>query len=131
MANVGDIIAKVTMFGVAGWVAENALCRTDRYSSVFRGAKIPFMPIYAANGMVLTAAAPYVAKWPILARGLAYSILGTAVEYVGCRIDRALLSGQPSWDYGRNDAIARLSDGCVDFTRSALWGGMGLVAEKV
>jgi uncharacterized membrane protein len=129
MANVGDIIAKVTMFGVAGWVAENALCGQDRYSAIFRGAKIPFMPIYAANGVALTAAAPYVSKWPILARGLAYSILGTAVEYVGCRIDRQLIS--KSWDYGRNDALARASDGCVSFTRSALWGGMGLVAEKV
>ena len=130
MANVGDIITKVTLFGVAGWVAENALCRTDRYSSVFRGAKIPFMPIYAANGVALTAAAPFVSKWPILARGLAYAIIGTGVEYVGCQIDRRLVSKQ-SWDYGRGDAVARLSEGCVDFTRSALWGGMGLIAEKV
>ena len=127
--NVGDIIAKVTMFGVAGWVAENALCGTDRYSTIFRGAKIPFMPIYAANGVALTAAAPYVSKWPILARGLAYAILGTGVEYVGCRIDRQLLTR--TWDYGRNDSLARLSEGCVDFTRSALWAGMGLIAEKV
>ena len=129
--NVGDIIAKVTMFGVAGWVAENALCHTDRYSAVFRGAKIPFMPIYAANGVALTFAAPYVSKWPILARGLAYSILGTAVEYAGCRIDRALLGGQASRNFGRDDALARGTEGCVDFTRSALWGGMGLIAEKV
>ena len=128
--NVGDIIAKVTMFGVAGWVAENALCGTDRYSAIFRGAKVPFMPIYAANGVVLTAAAPYVSKWPTLARGLSYSILGTLVEYVGCQIDRRLLGG-PSWDYGRNEALARSTEGCVNFTRSALWGGMGLIAEKV
>ena len=127
--NVGDIIAKVTMFGVAGWVAENALCGTDRYSTIFRGAKIPFMPIYAANGVVLTAAAPYVSKWPILARGLSYAILGTAVEYVGCKIDRQLIN--KSWNYGPDDALARLSDGCVNFTRSALWAGMGLIAEKV
>lgn len=128
--NVGDIIAKVTMFGVAGWVAENALCGQDRYSALFRGAKIPFLPIYAANGVVLTSVSPYVAKWPILARGLAYAILGSTVEYVGCRIDRQLMSGM-SWDYGRNDALSRLSEGCVNFTRSALWGGMGLIAEKV
>ena len=127
--NVGDIIAKVTMFGVAGWVAENALCGQDRYSAIFRGAKIPFLPIYAANGVALTAAAPYVSKWPILARGLAYAILGTGVEYVGCRIDRQLLTR--SWDYGRDDSLSRLSEGCVDFTRSALWAGMGLIAEKV
>ena len=128
MANVGDIITKVALFGFAGWVAENALCG-DRYSTLFRGAKIPFMPIYAANGVALTAVAPYVSKWPTLARGLAYSLLGTAVEYAGCQIDRKLLT--QSWDYGRNDSLAQASDGCVSFTRSALWGGMGLIAEKV
>ena len=128
--NVGEILQKATLFGVGGWVAENALCRTDRYSTVFRGAKIPFMPIYAANGVLLTAAAPYVAKWPILARGLAYSILGTLVEFAGCQIDRRLVSGQ-SWNYGSADAVARLSEGCVDFTRSAMWAGVGLIAEKV
>ena len=131
MANVGDIIAKVTMFGVAGWVAENALCGgMDRYSAVFRGAKVPFMPIYAANGLALTAAAPFVSKWPTLARGLAYSIIGTLIEYGGCQIDRKLLGG-PSWNYGNSEALSRASLGCVSFTRSALWGGMGLIAEKV
>lgn len=124
----GDIIAKVTMFGVAGWVAENALCG-DRYSALFRGHKVPFLPIYAAGGLVVTTASPYVSKWPTLARGFAYSILGTAVEYVGCQIDRELLRSR-SWDYGRRDALARSSEGCLNFAHSALWGGLGLVAEK-
>ena len=57
----GDIIAKVTMFGVAGWVAENALCG-DRYSALFRGHKVPFLPIYAAGGLVVTTASPYVSE---------------------------------------------------------------------
>jgi uncharacterized membrane protein len=130
-SRVGDIITKVTAFGVAGWVAENAICGQDRYSALFRGAKIPFMPIYAVNGVVLTAASSYVSKWPLLGRGLVYSALGTIVEYAGCQIDRHLLSKQPSWDHGRGDALARGSDGCVSFMRSALWGGMGLIAEKV
>ena len=129
-SNVGEIIAKVTMFGVAGWVAENALCETDRYSAIFRGAKIPFMPIWAANGVALTAVSPYVSKWPALARGLAYSILGTAVEYAGCQIDRKLLGGHAQ-SYGSSEALSRLSDGCVSFTRSAMWAGVGLIAEKV
>jgi uncharacterized membrane protein len=134
MANVGDIITKVTMFGVAGWLAENALCQQGdqyRYSALFRNAKIPFMPIYAVNGVALTAVAPYVSKWPTLARGLAYSVLGTVVEFVGCQIDRKVLGGTPAWDYGRGEALANVSGGCVSFTRSALWGGMGLIAEKV
>lgn len=128
-SNVGDIIAKATMFGVAGWVAENALCDRDRYSALFRGAKVPFLPVYAAGGVVMTEAAPYVSKWPVLARGLSYAILGTAVEYAGCQIDRKLL-GSRSWDYGQRDALARSSEGCLNFTHSALWGMLGLVAEK-
>jgi uncharacterized membrane protein len=130
MANTGDIIAKSAMFGVAGWIAENAICGQDRYSSVFRGAKVPFAPVYAVNGVVLTAAAPYVSKWPTLARGLAYAILGTAIEYAGCQIDQKLL-GDQSMNFGMNDALSRSLNGCVNFTRAALWGGMGLVAEKV
>ena len=128
--NVGDLLQKTVLFGFGGWVVENALCEQDRYSTVFRGAKIPFMPVYAANGIALTALSPYVSNWPIIARGFAYGLLGTAVEYAGCQIDRKLLGGQ-SASYASVDALTRLSEGCVNFTRSALWGGMGLIAEKV
>src|SRR5579863_10186150 len=109
--NVGEIITKVAAFGVAGWALENALCG-DRYSSLFRGQKVPFLPIYAANGVALTAAAPYVSNWPTLGRGLAYAALGTAVEYVGCQIDRKLLSQHESFvpGYGGPDALARASE---------------------
>lgn len=133
MANVGEIIQKVTVFGAAGWLAENAVCAQDqyRYSSLFRGLKIPFMPIYAVNGLALTAVAPYISKWPTLARGLGYSLLGTTIEWVSCQIDRKLLGGRPSWDYGRNEALAVATEGCVSFTRSAMWAGVGLLAEKV
>lgn len=128
-SSAGDIIAKATMFGVAGWVAENALCDTDRYSALFRGARVPFLPVYAAGGVAVTAAAPHISGWPTLARGLAYAVLGTAVEYAGCKIDRDILKSR-SWDYGRRDALARSSEGCLNFAHSALWGGLGLVAEK-
>lgn len=127
--NTGDLIAKGAAFGVAGWVVENALTNQDRYSAIFRGHRVPFLPVYAANGIVLTGAAPYVSKWPTLARGLAYAVLGTAVEYVGCQIDRKFL-GVPAWNFGMGDAVARMSEGCVNFAHSALWGGLGLVAEK-
>lgn len=129
--NAGELIAKGTGYGVAGWVIENALCPQDKYSAVFRGLRVPFLPIYAINGLVLTGAAPYVSKWPALSRGLAYGVLGTAVEYLGCQIDRKFLATRgPSWDYGRSEALSRASEGCVSFTRSALWAGFGLVAEK-
>lgn len=132
MANLGDIVQKLALFGFAGWVAENALCGGERYSAAFRGIKIPILPLYAANGVALSGIAPYIAKWPVLARGLTYSAIGTVVELVGCHIDRQILSRtQPSWDWGRNDSLARTSDGCVSFMRSAVWGGMGLIAEQV
>jgi hypothetical protein len=129
--NVGDLVSKIAMFGIAGWVFENALCG-DRYSSVFRGAKVPFLPVYAANGVVLTAAAPYVASWPIFGKGLAYATLGTAVEYVGCQIDRKILEQRAAFShgFGGTDALARVSEGCVNYTRSAMWAGLGLVAER-
>lgn len=130
--NAGEIITKVAAFGVAGWALENALCG-DRFSALFRGQRVPFLPIYAANGVALTTAAPYVSSWPTLGRGLAYAALGTAVEYLGCQIDRKLLSQHTTFGpggFGSSDALARASDGCVNFTRSALWGGLGLIAEK-
>jgi len=129
--NVGELISKTAMFGIAGWVFENALCG-DRYSPLFRGAKVPFLPIYAANGVVLTAAAPYVSSWPTFGKGLAYATLGTAVEYLGCQIDRKLLAQRATFGPGGfgTDALSRATEGCVNFTRSALWGGLGLVAEK-
>lgn len=128
-SNVGDIVTKVAVFGVAGWALENALCG-DRYSSLFRGQKVPFLPIYAVNGVALTMASPHISSWPTLGRGLAYAALGTAIEYVGCQVDRRFLALQSSSHFDGSDALARMSEGCVNFTRSALWGGLGLVAEK-
>jgi uncharacterized membrane protein len=127
--HIGDILARATMFGIAGWVIENALCTEDRYSSLFRGHKVPFLPVYAAGGVAMTGVAPYVSKWPIVARGLTYAVLGTAVEYVGGQIDREIFHAR-SWDYGSRDALARVSDGHVNFVHSAMWGGLGLVAER-
>lgn len=125
----GEIIQKLALFGVGGWFAENALCQQDRYSSVFRGARVPFMPIYAVNGLALTAVSDYVDNWPPIARGLVYAALGTTVEWIGCQIDRQLLGGR-SMVLG-NDVLTQLSSGCVNFQRAVLWGGLGLVAEKV
>ncbi len=128
-SNMGDILAKGTAFGVAGWVAENALSDSDRYSALFRGHRVPFLPVYAFGGIAMTSAAPYLDKWPTLARGLAYAILGTGIEYVGCKIDRELLHAR-SWDYGQRDTLSRASEGCLNFAHAALWGGLGLIAEK-
>ena len=53
-SNVGEIVAKATAFGVAGWVAENALSDHDRYSALFRGHRVPFLPVYAFGGVAMT-----------------------------------------------------------------------------
>lgn len=130
--NTGEVISKVALFGIGGWVLENALCG-DRFSTLFRGHKVPFLPIYAANGVALTSAAPYVSSWPIFARGLAYATIGTAVEYAGCQVDRKLLaqrSGYGGGAFGAIDPLAGATEGCVNFTRSVLWGGLGLIAER-
>lgn len=133
-SKVGELVSKSALFGIGGWLIENALCG-DRYSAVFRGNKVPFLPIYAANGVALSSAAPYLSNWPIFGRGLAYAAIGTLVEYLGCQVDRRLLSTQsfaPGQGFGFDgaDPLMSASGGCVNFTRSALWGGLGLVAEK-
>lgn len=135
--SVGEIISKATMFGVGGWVVENGLCQQDRYSAIFRGIKIPFLPMYAVNGVVLTRMADsFISKWPVLARGLAYSLVGSVVEYAGCQIDRHLLGGH-SWTQGGTSRdgfgaeLTRVTGGCVSLSRSALWAGVGFIAEKL
>lgn len=126
---IGEMVTKLGLFGVAGWVLENALCG-DRYSGVFGGHKVPFLPIYAANGLALSGVASYLSDWPIFGRGLAYATLGTAIEYAGCQIDRKLLAQRAGYSYSAADPLASASEGCVNFTRAALWGGFGLIAEK-
>lgn len=129
--NVGEIVSKTALFGIAGWVLENGLCG-DRYSAMFQGSKVPFLPVYAANGVALTAAAPYVSSWPTFGKGMAYATIGTAVEYIGCQINRKILAQRAAFSpgFGSPDALAGASGGCVNFTRAALWGGLGIVAEK-
>lgn len=129
--NLGDYVTKAAIFGFAGWILENAVCG-DRFSGVFGGGKVPFLPIYAANGIALTSLSSYVSNWPTLGRGLAYATLGTAIDYAGCQIDRKLLSQRAGQGggFGGSDSLFHMSDGCVNFMRSVVWGGMGLISEK-
>lgn len=126
---VEAVVAKTALFGVAGWAAENALFG-PRYSALFQGRRVPFLPIYAAGGLAVTAVAPHVAGWPALARGALYAALGTAVEYVGCRLDREALDAR-SWDYGEVDGLAVKTDGCLSWKHAALWGGLGFLVEAI
>jgi hypothetical protein len=133
------VVAKTALFGVAGWAAENLL-HERYYSPVFRGHKVPFLPVYAAGGLAVIAAAPYLRSRPAWLRGLVYAGLGTAIEYAGCQLDRTMFKNADagrrpgshgrSWDYGEVDGLAESTDGCLSWKHTALWGGLGLLAEK-
>ena len=124
---VEAVVAKAALFGVAGWAGENILYG-PRYSPVFQGHKVPLLPVYVAGGLAVIAAAPRIAGKPVLFRALVYAAIGTAIEYAGCQLDRKVFDGR-SWDYGEIDGLAESTDGCVSWRHSALWGGLGLVAE--
>jgi uncharacterized membrane protein len=125
---VEAVVAKATLFGVAGWAGENILYG-PRYSPVFQGHKVPLLPVYAAGGLAVVATAPRLAGKPVLLRALVYAAIGTAIEYAGCQLDRKVFDGR-SWDYGKVDGLAESTDGCISWRHSALWGGLGLLAEK-
>ncbi len=123
------VVAKTALFGVAGWAGENVLFG-PRYSPVFQGHRVPFLPVYAAGGLAMMAAAPHVAGWSMLARAAVYAAIGTSIEYAGCRLDREVFEAR-SWDYGQLDGLADSTDGCISWRHTALWGVLGLVVEKV
>jgi uncharacterized membrane protein len=125
---VEKVVAKAALFGMAGWAGENLLYG-PRYSEVFGGHKVPFLPVYAAGGLAVIALAPHLAGKPVLFRALVYSAVGTAIEYVGCQLDRDTFEGR-SWDYGKIDGLAKSTDGCISWRHSALWGALSLLAEK-
>ena len=126
---VEAVVAKAALFGVAGWAGENILYG-PRFSPVFQGHKIPLLPVYAAGGLAVIALAPRLAGKPLIFRALVYAAVGTAIEYAGCQLDRKIFDGR-SWDYGKIDGLAETTDGCISWRHTALWGSLGLVAEKL
>jgi uncharacterized membrane protein len=123
------VVVKAAAFGTVGWMAENLLFG-PRYSALFNGRRVPFLPVYAAGGLAVTSLAPKFKNWPMLLRGAAYAAIGSGLEYVGCQLDRTALSAH-SWNYGPTDGLSRATRGCVDFKHAALWGVAGLLLEKV
>lgn len=119
----------IALAGIAGWLIEYVWeDGRPRYSAVFGGARVPFLPIYAFGFATVRALAPLLAGWPLLVRGLAYSLALTGLEWVGCQVDRSL--GACSWDYTRNRCRVH-GAGCVNAEHSVAWGGLGLIAERV
>jgi len=125
---VGAVVAKAALFGSAGWAGENLLYG-PRYSPVFQGHKVPLLPVYAAGGLAVIAAAPHLAARSVLLRAVVYAAIGTGIEYAACQLDRRVFDAR-SWDYGDVDDLAEKTDGCVSWRHTALWGGLGLLAEK-
>jgi len=123
------LFARAAVFGFAGWAAENVLSEGKRCSALFKGAHVPFLPIYAAGGTAAMLLAPHLRALPWYARGAAYAAALSGVELVGCAVDRDVL-GACSWDYS-GQGCARGGEGCVDLKRAALWGMLGLCVEKL
>jgi uncharacterized membrane protein len=124
-----DLVLGGMLLGVAGWAAENVTSDEPRYSALFKGAHVPFLPVYAFGGGAFLALSPRLRDLPWYARAAAYAAVGSAVEYAGCVIDRRAL-GACSWDYSGN-ACSRPGAGCVDFEHAALWGMLGLLVERL
>lgn len=122
-----ELLGGSALFGVAGWAMENALSETPRYSALFGGHKIPFLPVYAGGGAAVLAIAPTLKKQniPWFLRGAVYAGVLTGAEWVGCQLDRGTFNAR-SWDYGP-DAPA---GGCIDLKHSIAWGVLGLIAEQ-
>jgi len=126
-----DWITGAALLGAGGWAIENALSQTPRYSAVFKGERVPFLPVYAFGGAAVMLLAPKLREkdlaWPV--RAAIYASVLSGVEYAGCFIDREVL-GACSWDYSKKNCESP-SWGCVDFKHAALWGMLGLAIEKI
>lgn len=122
-----ELVGGAAISGVAGWGIENMLFG-PRYSALFKGAHVPFLPIYAAGGATVLAIAPTLKAQglPWIARGAAYAGILTALEWTGCQLDRKSL-GAHSWDYGDGDDAP--AEGCIDVKHAIAWGVLGLLVE--
>jgi len=127
---LGEFALKTAAFGVGGWAIENAIFG-PRYSSWWRRARIPFLPVYAVGGAAVLLTAPQLKKRnvPWWVRLPIYAALLTGIEYVGCQIDRRIFNAC-SWDYSKQNC-GKPYEGCIDLKHAAVWGALGLVAEGI
>jgi len=130
-----SLMKRAAAYGIVGWMAENTLAG-PRYSRIFDGIAVPFLPIYAAGGLAVHAAAPKLenAGIPWWGRAAIYAVGLSAIELAGCAIDRGPLGGC-SWDYENNRCRSPMPSvsmrGCVDLRHALLWGALGLAVEKI
>ena len=126
---VAAVVGKAGLFGFGGWAAENALYG-PRFSATFGKHRLPFLPVYAAGGLAVVAIAPHIAHLPLIVRAAIYAAMLGTLEYAGCQLDRKILRNK-AWDYGKSDALAEETKGCVDIKHTLMWAGLGLLAEKL
>jgi hypothetical protein len=118
-------LARFLLFGAAGWALENWLFPGDnggagRYSKLFGGRKIPFLPVYGLGGLMLGPAASR--RKTTAGRFVTYAVAFTGVELIAGALDRMPGNGAPSWDYDGNE---------VDVFHAAAWGALGLATEGI
>src|SRR5271166_6453024 len=125
------LAAYAALFRAGGWAIENVLSKEPRYSALFKGERVPFLPVYAFGGAAVMMLAPHLreANLPWYARAAIYAGTLSGIEYAGCLLDREVLEAC-SWDYSQK-ACAEPSRGCVNFGHAALWGMLGLLVERV
>jgi uncharacterized membrane protein len=99
-----ELAASAMLFGMGGWAIENVLSKEPRYSALFKGEKVPFLPVYAFGGAAVMLLSPRLrdADLPWYARAAIYAGTLSGDEYVGCFLDREVLEAC-SWDYSRKD----------------------------
>lgn len=120
------ILLKAALFGFVGWKIEAIYEAKPRWSAVFGGHRVPFLPVYAFGGLAVLVLAPHLSWLPIIGRAAVYAGALSGVEWAACKLDRA--RGHCSWDYEDRDCAA---GGCVDAKHAAAWGVLGLLVERL
>lgn len=123
MTTAKHIIGTAILAGFGGWAAENVLFTKPgeyRYSSLIPG--IPFLPVYALGGALMSVATPAVKKSGVgvIGRFAIYGALLTGIEGAAGYLER--WEGRKTWDY-QGDPI--------DLQHAALWGALGLISENI
>ena len=125
---MNKLLGGALVFGIGGWLAENLFIE-ERYSSAFDNHKVPFLPVYAIGGMTVILTHPHISEFNPLLRAGIYAAELTAIEYVAGQLDRRLMN-KCSWDYS-DKQCNNINEGIVDLPHAVLWGGLGLITEKI